>query len=746
MSRHVYTLSHPASWHGEIWKEALPLGNGLTGVLVSGAIGYEKLHFNRHDLWTGSDDSMEIPDVSHAIAKMREYIDRGDYESANNEVVYEALKETDYKAKASAPCPLGYLNMTFEPNGTFRHYRRGVNMRTGEAFVRFEINGCQYERRLFVSRDADMTVMRVCAQHPFTISYKLELFEEANTLITNGNTMELIAKDGDTAMRVAFIGDFRSEQTEDELAVTGTDHTVLIKCASHGSPLSLDEYLNESYNSLFEKHKSLHTPLYDSVNIELADDAEFLKTNEQMLAEAYEDEASPALLERMWRFGRYLFISAANEKGNPVPLYGLWHGAPKLKWNALVANENVQMTYWHALAGGLSYAVLPLLRHYTSHLDVLRSCAKNIFGVNGIWISAYTNPDCCGVTKRTHVIVNWISAAGWLSRHFWEYYLYTGDEELLRREILPFMYEAATFYKEYAVVENGTVRIYPSVSPENTPLNLKNLNTHSLYGHPCPAVQNATMDMAIMKELFKNLLNGIEITGMYADKAAEFREMLEQIPAYQINEDGAVKEWMHPDLQDNYAHRHLSHIYPVFPGNEVSQYSDPKLFEAFKTAVRLRKLNRQCNWSLVHMACIYARFGEAEKAAECMDIMTKSVLLPSLMTLCNDWRGMGLTLNWKSTPIQLDAVFGTVNVIQEMLLFWQKGRLSILPALPARMKAGKVSGLVFPNGKLDIEWDDSEKTSITIYANKHVDVELFVRGEMKSRVILENGEKIILTF
>ena len=246
MSRHIYTLSYPASWHNEVWKEALPLGNGLTGVLVSGAIGYEKLHFNRHDIWTGSDDSMDIPNVSDAIAKMREYIDQGDYESANNEVVHEALKAAGYKAKASPPCPLGYLNMTFEPNGTFRHYRRGVNMRTGEAFVRFEINGCEYLRQLFVSRDADITVMRLCAQKPFTINYCLTLFEEANTVAINDRTIELIAKNGDTAMRVAFIGSFSSERSGDELVVTGQDYTALIKCASHGSPLALDAYLNET--------------------------------------------------------------------------------------------------------------------------------------------------------------------------------------------------------------------------------------------------------------------------------------------------------------------------------------------------------------------------------------------------------------------------------------------------------------------------------------------------------------------
>ena len=741
MSRHIYTIKKPASWHGELWREALPLGNGLTGALVTGAIADESIQFNRHDLWHGKGDGGAIPDVTETFQNMRAFIDREDYVSANQDNIRQALREKGYFATCESPYPLGWLDLKWIPDGMFRHYRRGVNMRTGESFVEFTVNGCRYRREMFVSRDSDISVIRMSAEKPFTITYDFRLFEEAGVCKTTENQIYRASQNGTAATLVRFDGKFTSEVSENKLIVTGQEYLILIRCASNGSSTEIPEFCGETYDSLLKKHTALHTPLYDAVSIELADDEAFTDSNERMLEEAYDDTASPALLERLWRFGRYLFISAASENGNPVPLYGLWHGDDHLQWCQYVANENVEMTYWHTMAGGLSYSIPALLRYYTSKMDKFRECARQVFGMNGIWVSAYTTPHSAGLCVSVAVISNWISCAGWLCRHFWDYYIYTGDEKLLGEEILPFMYEAALFLREYAVMENGKVRLYPSVSPENTPWNLFDLPTKSATGHRCPAVQNATMDFAIMKELFANLLEGIRITGMYAKEASCFQELLEKIPPYFINREGAVQEWMHPRLEDNYAHRHLSHIYPVFPGTEVTARNNPALFEAFRKAVNLRKLGSQSNWSLTHMASIYARFGEAEKAVECLDIMTKSVLLDSLFTIANDWRGMGITLPWGNPPVQLDAVFGTVNAMQEMVFRWQKEALSVLPALPQRLQSGTVRGMVFPDGKIDIVWNTLGQVEITIYAKRPLDTDVLLADKFICHIQLAAGER-----
>ena len=255
------------------------------------------------------------------------------------------------------------------------------------------------------------------------------------------------------------------------------------------------------------------------------------------------------------------------------------------------------------------------------------------------------------------------------------------------------------------------------------------------------------MDFAVMKELLTNLLAGIDITGMYTDEAAGFRDLLSKIPPYQINEDGAVKEWMRPELKDNYNHRHLSHIYPVFPGNEVTEQSDPVLFEAFRRAVKLRVLGSQCNWSLVHMASIYARFGEAEKAAECVDLLAKSVELPSLFTVCNDWRHMGMTLDWDPVPVQLDGTFGVVNAVQEMLFCAGNGSLSILPACPARLTSGRVRGIRFPEGTVDFEWSEDGTVSAVIRAEREMsETGIFIKGQDCGSLRLRAGESRHIRF
>ena len=741
MSRHIYTLSRPASWPHEEWREALPLGNGLTGALIPGSIAAEHILFNRHDLWHGGNEGGEIPDISDTFRAMRDSLDRGDYVAANQDNLMAALQKKGYAAGPEVPYPLGTLNLTFTPDGMFRHYRRGVNMRTGEAFVEFEIEGCHYLRRMFVSRDSDIVVLQVTADREFAAFYDFALFSETGEVEITDRSIRRISKDRKSAVNILFRGDIRSEIHGESVKIMGRDYTILIRCSSHGSSLSLDEFAEENYESLFEKHTVLHTPLYDAVSVELAEDEAHGSTNEAMLDDAYDDEASPALIERLWRFGRYLFISAANEKGNLVPLYGLWHGSDGLPWAQYVANENVEMTYWHAMTGGLEYAIPPLLRYYTSKIEKFRECAKKIFGMRGIWISAYTTPNVAGPCVPVSVIGNWISCAGWLCRHFWEYYLYTGDEKLLREQILPFMREAALFWLDYVdEQDNGYLLIRPSVSPENTPGNLFDLPTKSATGHRCPAVKNATMDFAVMKELFTNLLEGVRITGLYADEAKEFRNALGKIPAYMVNADGAVKEWMDPMLEDHYAHRHLSHIYPVFPGNEVTEQNDPALFEAFRKAVHLRELGSQCNWSLTHMAAIYDRLGEGEAAVECLDLLAKSVLLPSFFTVCNDWRHMGMTLDWKDVPIQLDAVFGTVNAVQEMLFRWQEDALSVLHALPERLKTGSVRGLVFPGGTIDFSWRKPGEISVIVHAEREIDADLLIGRKAAGTVKLRAGE------
>ena len=271
------------------------------------------------------------------------------------------------------------------------------------------------------------------------------------------------------------------------------------------------------------------------------------------------------------------------------------------------------------------------------------------------------------------------------------------------------MEQTVLFYENFITEEtDGTLKFYPSVSPENSPMNFFTKPEHHTTAHICPTTINATMDIAIFKELITNMLEISKDTGLYADKAAQWENMLSRLPEYQVNADGAIKEWIHPDMIDRYGHRHISHVYSIFPGVEyVKDIHDPDMIAAFKKAVDLRELGSQTGWSFAHMSSIYARFGEGEKAFECIGNLTRACLLNNLFTLHNDWRRMGLSWNMggKMAPVQMDANMGIVNAIQEMLLFVSKDNLKILPALPEALSKGSVRDLRFPGGQVSFVWD-----------------------------------------
>ncbi len=384
------------------------------------------------------------------------------------------------------------------------------------------------------------------------------------------------------------------------------------------------------------------------------------------------------------------------------------------------------MMYWHALSGGLTEFIPAMYQYYAGHLEDFRENARKLFGCRGIFIPAGTTPLTGLPSQVVPVILNWTGAAGWLAQHFYQYYLFTGDAKFLVEKALPFMAEAALFYEDFLEEQkDGRLQIYPSVSPENSPKNYITPEAAAL-GHPMPSTINATMDIAIIKELLTNLLHASEATDLYGDKREIWQSMLEKLPAYEQNSDGAIKEWLNPDFEDNYNHRHLSHLYPVFPGQEVSREENGDLFDGFVTAVKKRLvvgISDQSGWSLAHMANIYARLEDGESALECLELLSRSCLTNNFYTLHNDWRNMGITLTMKAAPIQLDANLGWTAAVQEMLLFVSPRLVRVLPACPKKWIKGSVTGMRFTTGKISFTWDRTLHTlSAVLVADRATDI------------------------
>ncbi|MCY9660189.1 glycoside hydrolase N-terminal domain-containing protein [Paenibacillus chondroitinus] len=758
------TMSYPASWWRNMWREAQPAGNGVLGASVFGGVQEETVLLNHAKLWHwGQRD--ELPDVSFTLERTRKLMDEGRYQEASWQLA-NALKEQGYGTKLASRFPLAAIRLTMPSKQAFRGYSRTLDMDSGEITVAWNDGDCRYKRKLFVSRADNCIVYAIngvggsgitgeigLQLHPSdrwadTPEYK-ELESSVETGADEAYAWYSAANDDGTDFGAVLRVVQEGGQTDGGQA-TGADGAirfmgasrvlVFVKVFTHGKraedwprlKLELADLLRDEemgagaiYEGLLERHVALHRPLYRSAQLVLGDEEPDSRSNERLLLDAYEGEASETLIRKMWAYGRYLFLSGTStaEEAEPFGLYGLWGGDYRLVWSHNMANENIQMMYWHAHVGGLSELVPSLFRYYESLMEDFRDNARKLYGCRGIYIPAGTTAGVGVPSQIVPVILNWTGAAGWLAQHYVEHAKFTQEAGFLEERALPFMREALQFYKDFLVLdERGQYKIYPSVSPENTPLNYMPKDGKPL-AHPMPTAINATMDIAILKELLRHLIEAVQTVGDAGKEVEEWQDMLNRLPDYRVNSDGAVSEWVHADFEDRYAHRHLSHLYPVFPGHEVTRETDSALFQAFEAAVRKREIGAQTGWSLAHMAAMYARFGDGDASLDCLDMMSRATLLPNLFTLHNDWRGMGLSMNMPTAPVQLDANLGWVNAIQEMLLQVSPGIIKLLPALPGRLKRGKLSRWRFHTGKVTMKWDtESGMFRAELTANRETDI------------------------
>ncbi|MBE5960457.1 MAG: glycoside hydrolase family 95 protein [Lachnospiraceae bacterium] len=801
-------MKRPASWHRDLYREGAPTGNGRIGALVYGGIAYETIAVNHSGLW-GKGKQQELPDIHESLAETRKLLDAGEYQKANW-VSANALKDKGYMPKLGAPCPLCDIRMEMKNHYLFQHYRRIVHMDSGVVTVSYDEEDGSIKRELFISRADDHAYYRISTkQKKVSLTLWLDLhetyeddakkkrvaLEEENQVHSGceqGMTVFYARHDDGTyyGATAGIYCDGKVTESEDGhiLVEDASEVLVIASVFIHKTSEEVQKWMEDQRQAYYKMqqelqeklsitkryeealllHKAMHEKLYRRSELSLGQDEEAIKeredasderttkereevSDEELLDCAYEEITPCKLLERQWKFGRYLMICGTSEDGLPFPLYGLWHGRYSMPWPHHMANENIEMIYWHTLQGGLFYSMKGMIHYYFKRMHYFRECAGKLFGLPGIFMPAGTTPNNALPNQIVPVIMNWISAAGWICGQFYQYYEYTGDEETLREEILPFMEEAAVFYQNYLVKDaNGDYKIYPSVSPENTPKNLIPKG-HEDMPHPCPSVVNATMDIAVIKELMSHLIELTKTKPEYQEKRREWDELIKHLPKYEMTEDGDIKEWQYKGLEQRYNHRHLSHIYPVFPGNElIKGIDDEKLLNGFEKAVDKRELGAQTGWSLAHMACIYARFQRAEKAINCLDILSKSCLLPNLFTVHNDWRGMGLTLGKGSfAPIQLDAAMGVVQAINEMILYSGKEVLKLLPAIPKRFISGKVTSMFFMAGTISMKWNQVKKEfSAEIIPNKDTTVTLFIPPFIQmlasNGIKIRNGEKIEL--
>ena len=735
------------------WREATPLGNGRLGALVHGRASDERVALNHEALYNWARRG-EMPDLSAHLPELRRLLAEGRFAEAER-LYPDLLKASGYKGSSGKFFPAFDLRLRCATDGAFRGYARELDLERGVCTVRWTDDGGAWERTAFVHcarRAGDEAgasgplVLRVRRDGaPFSVAASLPRHDLVDfpgyggwddfSSEARGRAVLSTVRTPDG---LHFSGCIRVLETDgeaiadgDRLAVRAAREAVFLVDV-RDVPLGFDEFEaalarfdGESFESLLAAHAAAFSERFGAVRLALAPPDAPQESNERLLLDSYSGAVDARLVEKMADFGRYLLLASSGFGcARPANLQGVWNGDYSPAWAAAYFfNENVQLMYAQALRGGMSETLLPLFDLLDRFRDDFRANARRLWGCRGILLPVFMG-DRSGLKDNFQPhCVHWTGAGAWIASFHWDYWLWTGDRAFLRDRAWPFLREVALFYEDFlAPGPDGLLHAAPAISPENKP---------TVDGRAENGVStDPTMEIALVRELLTNALAAAAELGVEDEQTARWREMLGRLPSYRTRPDGALCEWIDPRFGDNDRHRHLSHLYPLFPGREIAPHRWgeasppsrgssgglapplPPLFEAARRAAEARLatgLADQTGWSLAHLACVWARLGEGDRALGCLEMLLRCCTGPNLFTRHNDWRGMGVTLealHGTQPAIQLDAAYGFAAAVQEMLLGADETSLRLLPALPRAWTRGSVAGLRAPGGvRVDIEWE-----------------------------------------
>lgn len=710
------------------WKDALPLGNGAVGAMVYGNIQKERILLNHERLFRYQKEPIYDPfheNLSHVRSLMLEgrYDEGEDYFNEKFKACCKSVYNVDpYQ-------PFGELYLVRKPDDAFTDYSAVLDFPSAIATVKWKEKDTQIIRESFVSYDTGCICTSIKSSDDRPLDLKVfmaavpggEEYMESEHIVQNGCFVyKARYKDGREHGAVAYVSTEQGEilYESDAIVVSGAKSiNIFVKLYIYENvDRAVERLIKElkkcDYDNLKKRHLRVWKKLYHQVSLDLNHGRKTL-SNEELLLQAYEDKKPINLFHTMFNYGKYLIISSSRKNGLPINLQGIWNGTYNPLWDSDIhTDENVQMCYWAALPLGLEESSLGLYDYFDSMIPHFRENASKVYGCRGILVPICMNTHG-KISGQTGKWQSWVSAGGWISAHYYDYWLFTQDDDFLKHRAVRFMKEVALFYEDFLIVgSDGKYIFVPSLSPENRPTT----------EHTAMMCINATMDVAVAKECLTNLITACKYLDIEQENISKWETMLEKLPKYQINEDGAMREWLWKGLEENYYQRHQSHMYPLFPGFEITKENDKSIYDALKVAVDKRLMIgfvQQTGWSYAHMANIYARLEDGESALACLNYILRSCTGSNLFTYHNDWRDQGLTLYWfgKEPPFQIDANLGFVAAMLEMLVFSKPGFLRILPALPDVWSKGSIKGVRTRCSVVcDMKWD-TEGKNITLSIN-----------------------------
>lgn len=701
------------------WDEALPLGNGRMGAMVFGGTNSEHIQMNEDSVWYGKSIDRLNPDAGKHMEEVRHLIFEHKFEEAERLALCSMSGTPESQRQYQN---LGDIYIELYHSEEVKNYKRELDLETGIAGIEYEAEGIKYEREIFISSPDQVMIVRLKASGSLLNGvvkmergrfYDHSWAMDEHTIAMNGCSK---------GEGIHFCAGIRAVPVKgtinvlgDQILIKDAEEVILIISSAtsfrYRDPVktcrdTLTAAEKKSYEELCQSHISDYQTYFKRMEISFGEDGYQDVPTDVRLARVKEGADDYGLLELYVQFGRYLLIASSRLGSLPANLQGIWCNEYMPIWDSkYTININTEMNYWPAETCNLSEMHMPLFELIKRMVKNGQKTAREMYGCRGF--VAHHNTDIYADTAPQDKCITstfWVMGGAWLCLHIWNHYLYTNDSSFLET-YYDCLEQAVLFFEDFLIPDSkNRMVVSPSLSPENSYLDQRGRKTALTYG--------TTMDSEILTELFEDYIEASKILGKECEEE-RLNDIIRRLPKPQIGKHGQLMEWIE-DYEEAYkGHRHISHLFGLYPGNQFTKEETPELIEACEVTLnrRLEYGSGYTGWSRAWIACFWARLRDGNKAYESIKVLLGDSTFSNLMDNhpCEDDRG-------EYKVFQMDGNSGATAAIVEMLIQSYPGKIYLLPAIPDGLPNGFARGIKIIGGsEIDLVWREGRLVHCCIY-------------------------------